>query len=247
MTKQIFNLGNVAKSAVTSPAGFKSFRLRTVAVMATLLAVIMMFSGCDPKDDNPDNKGKGKRLVEKTGDIINYGTYNGKAIAWQALAVDLNNNKALLIAKNCIATMPFLQEGEGDVNAATWENSTIRPWLNGTFYNAAFNAEQKARVIETAITIPANSENGVRDASQTADRVFLLNAAQCRQYFASDASMIATFNGENVSWWTLTPGNDLSGRVCTYSDGGLYMTGNYVISPNPGVRPAIWVDNSPEE
>jgi hypothetical protein len=79
--------------------------------------------------------------------------------------------------------------------------------------------------------------------------VFLLTEAQCRQYFADDGAMVAQYNGENVSWWTLTPGNDLSGRVCTYGDGGggLYMTGNQVTTADGcGVRPAIWIDIAPE-
>jgi hypothetical protein len=40
----------------------------------------------------------------------------------------------------------------------------------------------------------------------------------------------------------------LSGRVCTYSDGGgLYMTGNQVDTKGGGVRPAIWIDISPKK
>jgi hypothetical protein len=164
------------------------------------------------------------------------------------LAVDTSDEehqKALLIAKDCIAMLPFLAAGSGNAEEATWENSTLRPWLNGEFYNAAFTAEQQAIILDTQISIPPNSESNAEDKSQTTDKVFLLTEAQCRQYFADDEAMDAQYNGESVSWWTLTPGNDLSGRVCTYGDGGggLYMTGNQVTTADGcGVRPAIWID-----
>jgi len=95
----------------------------------------------------------------------------------------------------------------------------------------------------------SEGESYTVEFKENPDKVFLLTEAQCRQYFADDEAMVAQYNGESVSWWTLTPGNDLSGRVCTYGDGGggLYMTGNQVTTAEGcGVRPAIWIDITPK-
>jgi len=51
MTRRIFKLGNVAKRAVASPAGFRG--LRNVAMIACL-AGMTMFLGCDKDKDKGD-------------------------------------------------------------------------------------------------------------------------------------------------------------------------------------------------
>jgi hypothetical protein len=61
-------------------------------------------------------------LVSKAGDTASYGTYDGKPVEWVALAVDTSDKehpKALLIAKDCIAMLPFLAAGSGNVEEAT--------------------------------------------------------------------------------------------------------------------------------
>jgi hypothetical protein len=188
-------------------------------------------------------------LVSKVGDTASYGTYNGQPIEWQTLAVDTSDKehqRALLISKDGVALMPFnTLEGE----EITWEKATLRTWLNGEFYNAAFTDEQKAKILETDISTTANAESGAVDTSKTKDKVFILSADECKQYFANDEAMAASYGGEDVAWWTRTPGNDLTGRVCTYADGGgLYMTGNQNhTADGAAVRPAIWVDITPED
>ncbi|MDR1464296.1 MAG: DUF6273 domain-containing protein [Oscillospiraceae bacterium] len=243
---------------------------KALFLVLALVLVIGTMAGCGKTGDNsggsstpPTNSTPGTSstttpggtskpaesgLVGKVGDTASYGTYNGKPVEWQALAVDLTAKKALLITKDCVAMMPFLTEGSGNPAETTWENSTIRTWLNSDFYSAAFTDAQKAKILDTAISTPPNSESKAEDTSKTTDKVFFLSEAECRQYFANDEAMNTKYGGEDVAWWTRTPGNDLSGRVCTYSGGGLYMTGNSVVTPDGvGVRPAIWVDITPEQ
>ena len=72
MTKRIFKLGNVAKRAVTSPAGLKG--LRNVAMIASL-AGMTMFSGCDknPNEDDPS----GEDGIKVTGDVYTSADISG--------------------------------------------------------------------------------------------------------------------------------------------------------------------------
>ena len=202
-----------------------------------------------PGGTDSTSKPAASGLVSKVGDTASFGTYNGQPIEWQTLAVDTSDKEhqiALLISKDGLALMPFNPvEGE----EITWEKATLRIWLNGEFYNTAFTDEQKAKILETDISTPANAESGAVDTSKTKDKIFILSADECKQYFANDEAMAASYGGEDVAWWTRTPGNDLSGRVCTYaSGGGLYMTGNQNhTADGAAVRPAIWVDITPED
>jgi len=72
-----------------------------------------------------NNEAPKSGLVGKIGDIADYGIYNGKAIEWQAIAVDLMNAKAVLITKDCIATTPYHSNKPIE---ATWETCTLRTW-----------------------------------------------------------------------------------------------------------------------
>lgn len=79
--------------------------------------------------------------VKQAGDTASYGTYNGQPIEWLALAVDLENEKALLVSKDCICIRQFHESD--DTTGLSWETSDIRVWLNGEFYDTAFQTEQK--------------------------------------------------------------------------------------------------------
>lgn len=182
--------------------------------------------------------------VKQAGDTASYGAYNGQPIEWLALAVDLENEKALLVTKDCICIRQFHESD--DTTGLSWETSDIRVWLNGEFYDTAFQTEQKAMLLETTVITPPNSESGAAGGNDTTDKVFLLSEQEVKQYFTSDEAMAAQCQGEDCSWWTRTPGNDNSGYVCTYTDGGLYMTGNTAYSTGVAVRPAIWISLSNE-
>jgi hypothetical protein len=243
--------------------------MKKILLLALALVLVLgTLAGCGKKDDTPSGgtstsgtsstttpsgttstttPDEGERLVSKVGDSASYGTYNGEAIEWQTLAVDLVANKALLISKDVIAMMQY-----NDIHGqeVTWETASLRTWLNSDFYNAAFTDEQKAIILETALSTPANSEYQTPGGNDTVDKVFLLSEAEVNQYFANDEAMVAKYNGDTVAWWTRTPGDKLLNVVHVYADrhGGLYMMGNTADNENNscGVRPAIWVDITPK-
>lgn len=77
------------------------------------------------------------------GNVVTYGHYeqdndtaNGKEpIEWVVL--DVQGDKALLISKYGLDVRPYNTE----YNHVTWEECTLRTWLNDTFLNAAFTPE----------------------------------------------------------------------------------------------------------
>ena len=60
--------------------------------------------------------------------------------------------------------------------ASDWVTSSLRRWLNDDFYNAAFNAEEKAQIgISHLENKSVNSDSRIYDSDDTYDKIFLIS------------------------------------------------------------------------
>ena len=160
-------------------------------------------------------------------------------IEWQVLAI--KNNKMLVSSKYGIDCKRF------DGSSNNWCNSEIRNWLNGDFYNKAFNEKERKYI----------KSSNLSDVGTT-DNVFLLSFDEANKYFANDesrrckATEYAVKNGAWVAdsscgdnagysyWWLRSPISNDCNFVCTvHNDGNIY--GNYV-GKYYVVRPALWIN-----
>ena len=121
----------------------------------------------------------------EVGDTYVFGTYeqDGKKkngpedIEWEVLAVE--DGKALLISKKGLDCQPFHIAYE-DVS---WENSSLRTWLNDYFYNEAFTEEEQGRIITTEIPgIEYPDYDYMESTEPTEDNVFILSREEAEQY-----------------------------------------------------------------
>ena len=120
----------------------------------------------------------------KVGDIISFGSYeqdnnisNGKeAIEWIVLSND--GEKMLLLSKYALDCKPYNDKNE-DV---TWENCSIRNWLNDSFYKIAFNSVEKELISKTKLINKDNLEVGTKGGNDTNDKVFLLSLDDTTKY-----------------------------------------------------------------
>jgi len=128
--------------------------------------------------------------ITKAGDTASFGSYYGKPIEWQVLAVDTAASKALLIPKEMLGYWSFNDIRE----EKTWETSSIRQWLNNDFYNAAFTEQQKAFILETDIENKANPEYNTGGTANTKDKVFFLSADEVMKYIPNEADRICKIN-----------------------------------------------------
>lgn len=138
---------------------------------------------------------------------------------------------------------------------ATWEDCTLRVWLNNNFYSTAFSSAEKQRIVESAITAEANPTNSFAVAgNNTKDRVFILSASEVNQYLTGNYERAAygtdyafgngLYNNGMLGstwWWVRTPGKTNKWAVRVLSTGEMAYDGTYVNSDNGGVRPAIWI------
>ena len=128
-----------------------------VLAAALCLALCVFGAGCVDNDEPSGGGGasSGEELDVKVGDSFTIGTYNGKALEWDVLAVDTKNEKALLITKDCIGYVRFHDTQPPE--DLTWETSTLRAWLAGEFADAAFSNAEKADILTVVNSNPPNS------------------------------------------------------------------------------------------
>lgn len=80
-------------------------------------------------------------------------TSNGmEDIEWIILAKE--DNKILVTSKWALDQKPY-NETRTDV---TWENCTLRQWLNGSFYDTAFTEDEKSHILSSTISDRENPE-----------------------------------------------------------------------------------------
>ncbi len=164
-----------------------------------------------------------------------------EAIEWQVLAVE--NDRVLLISRYALDVKPYQDVG-ADV---TWENSSLRKWLNIDFFNSAFNYTEKSLIVEATNQNPGSA--GKDGGNPTSDKVFLLSTDEAEQYFASDeervceATAYARRNGasNNARWWLRSHGVFDKYAAYVSPDGNVYGVGNPMGNKKIAVRPAVWL------
>ena len=107
------------------------------------------------------------------------------------------------------------------------------------------------------VTVSAdkNPEYSTNPGNATQDQVFLLSIPEANTYFNSDnarqceptdyadanGAYVSSDNG-NCRWWLRSPGDDQFNAAYVYIFGDVYESGDFVISGNRAVRPALWID-----
>ncbi len=82
--------------------------------------------------------------VAQIGDTVYFGNYNGAPLEW--IVADDDEGNLCLVAKEIVERKEY-DDYEGDKDYITWQNSSLRQWLNSSFYEQAFlNAQKKAIV-----------------------------------------------------------------------------------------------------
>lgn len=193
------------------------------------------------------------------GSIIKLGKYeqdnntsNGSEdIEWIVLAKDID--KMLVISDKAIDCKPY----HSSYGNTTWEECSLRRWLNDTFVNEAFTPEEQEKILTTNVTADANPDYDTDAGNDTEDKVFLLSIEEANRYFNNDSERrcipteYAKANGAftykidgttNCFWWLRSQGgySNKSASVVN-SDGTVGKYGNAVDDNRDCVRPAMWI------
>lgn len=182
------------------------------------------------------------------GDGFAFGVYeqdgssgNGiERIGWRVLAKE--TNKILVISELGLESRRYHRQN----TSVDWDGCSLRSWLNGNFYDAAFSAEEKSQILATTV-----------EGSSSQDNLFLLSYDEVENYFSGNndrvcyATRFALNQGAYASphnggsWWLLrTPGKNSRYVMSINTDGSIDYDGGRVSSDYGVVRPAMWLDIS---
>jgi len=184
--------------------------------------------------------------------IIRFGKYD-----WRVL--DVQGDKALILSDRIIETRKYHEKLE----PVTWELSSIRRYLNEEFYNA-FNQDEQAKIVPLKIYNYENPWFATDSGGDTTDYIFLLSVDGVVKYFGDSRQLRSRnantkyfiddhFNGARravdtdgnaISWWLRTAGNNTNFAVNVTKDGRVAVGGDFVnrnLAPGGGVRPALWL------
>ena len=162
-----------------------------VILVAVLVAAYFMFFGKSEETKPTAGKQENVQSVE-IGEYITFGQYeqdgdetNGKEdVEW--LVLDKQDGKVLVISRYALDCMPYHKTTE-DV---TWETGAVRAYLNNTFTDEAFSADEKNKI--QTVTVEAH-ENPCKEpyhestpGNATKDKVFLLSITEVETYLKAD-------------------------------------------------------------
>lgn len=226
-------------------------RKRRISILAVLSLLAALCTGAAFAADEAENASN-----YEIGDIVTYGYYeqdgfysNGEeTIEWIVIARDRDNH-ALLLSRYCLDALPYNEDG-GDV---TWEDSSIRAWLNGEFLESAFGGDPNGFIC-TAECRTKDGRSGTDGGENTTDRIFLLAVDEVTRYLPKESSRRAPVteyakeqgaeydkNG-NGWWWLRTPGKTQDMAAGVHTAGGVNYDGRDVDRTDLCIRPALWLD-----
>ncbi len=181
------------------------------------------------------------------GDKIIFGTYeqdndtsNGaEDIEWLVLAKE--NNKILVISDKALDCQPYNKA----YKKITWEQCSLRKWLNDSFLNTAFSKEERALIQSTTVSADKNPKYSTDPGNATTDKVFLLSINEVEMYFNSNIARkcapTAYVNDTDCWWWLRSPGIGQGYAAGVNTDGSVEYIGADAYIDGLCVRPALWI------
>ncbi len=214
--------------------------MKKIAIILALIALMGCVTGF--------GEAGGMRLFgayEQDGNLNN----GPEPIEWIVLDA-YPDGSSLLISRLALECKGYHTESR----AVTWEECSLRRWLNEDFYQGAFTSEEKEKILVAGLWNSRNFRHGTPGGNDTEDRVFLLSAEEAERYFSNDGARacytdkyamsrgLLTYN-QTVNtpcwWWLRTPG-DVKWHACYVRDSGA-ISDYGAVTAGYGVRPVIRV------
>lgn len=156
-----------------------------------------------------------------SGRSITLGTWNGNPIEWIVLKEE--GLATLVISKDTIGKYYF----DGNSSNSSWAHSWLRTFLNNDFYEKAFTAEEKKKIVNAKLT----------DVGNAKDNVFILSENEVKTLLTLENDDYTKRHSGVCDYccWTRTQDGSYvrHGYIncwCTHSSNKYYQ-----------VRPAMWI------
>ena len=207
-------------------------RIMIAVSAAAVLGLVVFISGCS--DSSHESSKEAVGLSDgSVGDIVVFGD-----IRWYVIAK--TGTDCTLLSEKPVVKMPFNEAGYQ--KPGTWDESTVREWLNEKFYNT-FTEEEKALIAKTHNLNPANSEYGTPGGNDTDDYIFLLSVDEANALDKKVRHCGYWYGMRHQWWWLRSPG--VNADYTTYvgkgnnSDAVIDPVGDISNNDCGAVRPAL--------
>ncbi|MBQ6173348.1 MAG: hypothetical protein IJK28_01855 [Clostridia bacterium] len=182
----------------------------------------------------------------------------GKAADLRWTVLRRIGDRALLLLTEGLRYAAFAEEDDEpeEGTEVTWEESPIRAWLNGGFYETCFSEDEQCAILscQTGIgDILGRTQPGDRPVF---DRVFLLDDAEVNILVPEEARVIDDTPDEMTTasvaglrqlsgpdcWWLRSAGRKAGCMMCVDTDGEIDYEGCDAVTEPCTVRPAVLID-----
>ena len=158
----------------------------------------------------------------QVGDVVAFGRYT-----WYV--TDKTDGICTLLCQGPVEEKAY----NDDKTDITWENCSLRRWLNEDFYNSRFSDGEKASIITTHNTFTeADSSYGMDCGNDTDDKVYLFSYSESNS--VSDDIRLC-----GLDWWLRSPGEKQDRAVFILGKAANLM--GTEVDKSRGVRPVIRV------
>ena len=188
------------------------------------------------------------------GDVVTYGVYQDSFGTWREdmdwIVLDRNEYRILLLSRYAIDCYPY-NNTKGNIS---WDESSIRKWLNSSFINLAFKQEERNRICVTDIN-NVTEYSGRKKIDQC--KIFVPAASDINDFGYLKANMICEATAYAVeqgvqkessskdgkiirycNWWLRDTNCESKALVVSFSGG---ITEEDVDTKHVGIRPAMWI------
>ncbi len=199
-----------------------------------------------------------KSDTNNTDDYFGNSTYRyfkWERIKWRVLNV--NNSTMFVMADKGLDCKDYHDPG----SSITWENCTLRNWLNNDFYGTAFGSGEQGAIVAQTVANEDNPYYNTVGGNDTRDKVYLLSLSEvmnpdygfCEDYStcsvsrrvkASDYAHARGAYAGNCWWWLRSPGNYAYRAAHVGSSGIVLRNGDDVNLTNAACVPALHINLS---
>ena len=180
---------------------------------------------------------------------------NKEPVKWRVLS---NSGNLFVVSDQNLDCVEYNSSSE----IVTWENCSLRKWLNSRFLDKAFTVQEQGAVLESLV-VNEDGAKGSEAGADTYDKVYLLSIYEVidpdlgfpADWKTKGGTRVAinteytkskrALTGADMSgaWWLRTPG-DPKNAANVFNAGNVFVRGGDVTNFIFAVRPAMNIDAS---
>lgn len=171
-------------------------------------------------------------------DTVTFGIYEETPLEW--IVIEKRNGSVLLLSKYYLLNKIANEYTNNEYNC--WSDSSLRDWLNETFYNSSFSKEEKLLIMKNDIytdeydlDVGYETEINVK----TTDKVYIPSTYEVDVYNIQPTTLISE-KDTNITGWLRDRGHGIAFQRTLEPDGNIGSEWHF--RQSYGIRPILRVE-----